>query len=450
MMKTNMLNLTKKFLFWVVLVWCVGCSLWAFLGIKDKPITYLPAWLPFPWSGMTDFVETPNGEVFVVSGVFRHITRYAQDGRFIASYPSLSQYSPLSTRLAGGQDGSIFLQTLDAIYTCSPEMDELATTTLADGKITQNIWGLGLDGQPVLRVDTPMASTPDRIVRPGEVLFGAQTKPRERFECHDGSFLVRTKFGLAKQTAEGMALASYGAPWWLMPFVFPWPAFLAWPVLFLGLLMYGATRTRVRIIRNRTGQERTMLFSGKSREVIIENASSDETHLLFLPNWRTRIALALLFISFIPIPLVPSIMMYSKIQDAYLYLRWIRLFLFFDIVGFFLLGAIVVVFFVLYAILGGEKIAIHPGANRITFLERLVLLKAPVLVEVNFTKNSAEIGRAQVEMTAPLKRWGLTLRESELYINVAGTKVAIAKDYSHEARAKILEFLKQYFPQSRS
>jgi hypothetical protein len=295
-----------------------------------------------------------------------------------------------------------------------------------------------------------MASTPDRIVRPGEVLFGLQTKPRERFECHDGSFLVRTTYGLEKRSAAGTALATYGAPWWLRPFAMPWPAFLSWPVLLLLFLIYGASKTRLRVRRNGVGQERTMLFSGKSREVIIENASADEKHLLFLPNWRTRIALALLFISFMLIPLIPAIMMYSKIQDTYTYLGWIRWLLFFDLVGFFLLGVLVVVFFVLYAILGGEKITIHPAANRITFLERIVLLKGPISVEINFTKNSVEIGKAQVEMTAPLKRWGWTLRESKLSIICDGRKIAIAKDYSHEAREKIREFLKQYFPQSHS
>jgi len=72
-----------------------------------------------------------------------------------------------------------------------------------------------------------MALERDRPLGPGDLLFSG-TARREVFHCSDGSTLRRVGNGLERVSPEGEVVASYGTPWLLRPFVFPFPALIAW------------------------------------------------------------------------------------------------------------------------------------------------------------------------------------------------------------------------------
>ena len=46
-----------------------------------------PRWLPLPWSGFQDFVEGPDGRVYVGLELYLRVLCYSREGQFIASYP---------------------------------------------------------------------------------------------------------------------------------------------------------------------------------------------------------------------------------------------------------------------------------------------------------------------------------------------------------------------------
>ena len=141
----------------------------------------------------------------------------------------------------------------------------------------------------------------------------------------------------------------------------------------------------------------------------------------------------------------PPIVMYLEIQKTHSDIGWLRYLFFLDVSGLFIMGTLWVLFLTVYWI-GCKKITINTSMNRITFFERLALIKFPVLVEINYKKESSDLDKTQVEMTAPVRKGGTTYRNSKLYIIFNGKKSAIAKDYSYRAREKTLEFLKQYLP----
>lgn len=92
------------------LLWGLGVSYWTLSGTSQQAVTTPSQRFPFPWSGAIDFIETPDGDVYVLSEVFNSILRYDQAGRVIARYRFLSEHSPIYTRLAVGHDGTIYVQ----------------------------------------------------------------------------------------------------------------------------------------------------------------------------------------------------------------------------------------------------------------------------------------------------------------------------------------------------
>jgi hypothetical protein len=215
----------------VLIGWMVGCVL-SFLSGFLFTLLPIPWGLPLPWSDFNDFVETPDGRVFVSIRFYNRALCYDRSGKFLAAHRF--PFGSKATRLAVGRDGLIYCRSRNAVYIYSPDWDLLR---VVEGDVgAERVWELDRDtGRPVHAPHRRKEVPPNRPLDRGDLLF-SESDRREEFHCSDGSVLRRVGNGLERVSPEGEVIATYGTPWLLRPFVFPFPAAMAWAgFLLLGL-----------------------------------------------------------------------------------------------------------------------------------------------------------------------------------------------------------------------
>jgi len=87
-------------------------GLWFFVSFCGGPLLMFagcPKWLEVPWSAFGDFVETPDGRVYVEAGFYSRILCYDKNGKFIANYRYPSNVK--DTKLAASKTGLLFFRT---------------------------------------------------------------------------------------------------------------------------------------------------------------------------------------------------------------------------------------------------------------------------------------------------------------------------------------------------
>ena len=213
----------------IVTVWLIGCIISFLSGIF---ILYLgaPSWLPLPWSDFYDFIQIPDGKVFVDIRFYNRVLCYNENGEFVASYPYPPGRYPRATGLAVNEDGHILFLSQDILYIYNSSWEVLEK--IEGEKSGRGRWQMGGDGKPIyLKSNVENPSVPDRVVKPGEYIF--RNKQRSIFRCIDGSQLVREWNCLNQYSEEGELVGQYSGPKLLSIFTLPWPAFLAFRLGFL-------------------------------------------------------------------------------------------------------------------------------------------------------------------------------------------------------------------------
>src|SRR5262245_45459561 len=92
----------------VLVFWIAGCIL-AFFSGAFFTLLPIPWGLPLPWSDFEDFVETPDGRVFVTSRFYSRVLCYDRSGNFLDAhcFPRRAR----ATRLAVGRDGLVHCES---------------------------------------------------------------------------------------------------------------------------------------------------------------------------------------------------------------------------------------------------------------------------------------------------------------------------------------------------
>jgi hypothetical protein len=210
-------------------IWIALCMA-SFLSGAILLLAGAPSWLPLPWSDLKDFVEGPDGRVYVGLAFYHRVLCYSRDGQFIASY---RPPSGKNVHLAADARGHIYCLTSSA-------GDNLAVFNGAWQLIgeysepykSDRVWRLQAEGVPALQPAPVDAHVADRPARPGDIIFGDRDA-RRSFACTDGTTLIRCGNHLERLSADGHVITRYAGPALLRPLTFPWPAFTAWPLLFL-------------------------------------------------------------------------------------------------------------------------------------------------------------------------------------------------------------------------
>jgi hypothetical protein len=188
-----------------------------------------PRWLPLPWSEFRDYIEAPDGRVYVDIRFYWRVLCYDRDGNFIASYQA-PKGGGGDSALAVDKAGHIYYRIRNSIYIFDSQWQETGKTAVADSE--NRTWILNSSGQPEYAPTARSLPLTERAVAPGELLFlpGHQ---HLAFLCGDGTFLKRDGNTLEKKTADGKTLVRYGTPWPLKPLVFPVPAGIGCALVFL-------------------------------------------------------------------------------------------------------------------------------------------------------------------------------------------------------------------------
>jgi len=212
-------------------VWCLLCWL-SFLVAILISFVGSPGWLPVPWCTPWDFVEAADGRVYVDIPMYARVLCYDREGRFVASYPH--PFHAKGTRLAAGSNGLVYFRGVNKIHAMS---DHWKTVWhVQEDWRRPGTWRMGENGKPVFLPGRDYKSrAPSKAISPGELLYTEYWGWWERTEflCTGGSVLRRKGNSLEKTSADGRVMARYGSHWLFAPFVFPWPASLAWAILFV-------------------------------------------------------------------------------------------------------------------------------------------------------------------------------------------------------------------------
>lgn len=438
----------------LALFWGLGVSYWTLSGTSQQAVTTPSQRFPFPWSGAIDFIETPAGDVYVLSEVFNSILRYDQAGRVIARYRFLSEHSPIYTRLAVGHDGTIYVQTPAAVHVFSARMEKLAVIKPPRGQSFQFTWILSHEDKVKLIVNDEKKPRLDRAVRAGEILFGIQSQYRKGFLCHDGSFLMRTIDGLEKQSADGAVLLRYYDPWWMRPFIFPHNAFLAWPVcwlLFFLFLLVSVMRYRFHSEPDGIHSKMTTLVAETDKEkqqrfVLVDDASPHEKHLLIFHSWFPIGRHLFLFVM-MAMPAMFILLFYMATRPEYLGTvdGLTRFLIFMNLASPLLFLIFRLEWFAFRVLAGSTHVTIDLSSRRVTLLKGIIL-PFPVFVEANIKKASVQVNDTHLELREPVEKWGITFHESTLYLILGKKRIVLARDYSRHAHQKMATFLGKFLP----
>jgi hypothetical protein len=214
----------------VFLAWEILCFA-AFVSGRIMSSHGAPRWLPLPWSDFEDFVESADGKVFVDIAFYNRVLCYSQDGKFVASYPY--PFGVKDTGLAASADGRVFFRGARHLHVYDTQW-RLQATLEGESYSARN-FALDDDGNPVyVPGDRTDRTVVHRLAKPGDRLF-AKERERTKFECKDGSTLVRQGNRLQRFSADGTPLATYQALAIYRPFTFPWPAALSWPAMLFAI-----------------------------------------------------------------------------------------------------------------------------------------------------------------------------------------------------------------------
>jgi hypothetical protein len=185
--------------------------------------------MPLPWSDFSDFVEGSDGHIYVSLGFYRRVLRYDADGHFIASYP---EPSGKGDALAADLQGRIFLcykRGHERVGVFNGAWQQLAMYENSSNELVS--WRLDDKGEPVPEQSWEAATAVDRAAKRGEYIFHRKQR-EDSFTCIDGSRLVRTGNHLERISGDGHVIVTYGSPWFLQPFTFPWPMITGWFLVF--------------------------------------------------------------------------------------------------------------------------------------------------------------------------------------------------------------------------
>jgi hypothetical protein len=131
-------------------------------------------------------------------------------------------------------DNRVYFRARNTVYSLTPGWDPIS---VFKGDPTKDrAWELSKDdGQPVLAPHRKREAPANRPAARGDLLFtDATTRPmRQVFYCSDGSTLRLVGDSLERLSPAGEVIARYGTPWYLQPFVFPFPGALAWLAWFI-------------------------------------------------------------------------------------------------------------------------------------------------------------------------------------------------------------------------
>jgi hypothetical protein len=199
---------------WALISWCV----WLYAGLISLWIQP-HSQVSLPWVDLNDFVETPDGRVFIDLPFQHRIGCFDRRGHLIAYYPS-----PLpgkDTELAVGRNGYVYYRQRNSVHTLTSTWETLAATRRDNA--ANRTWELADDWQPRYAPDRKDETPHDRPVVPGEVLFSDArawdpVPQREHFHCSDGSTLWRKSLSLERKAPTGEVVAVYGPPWYVRPF----------------------------------------------------------------------------------------------------------------------------------------------------------------------------------------------------------------------------------------
>ncbi len=239
-----------RWTFYIATTWFVLC-IFVFISaalVSIPDFIDLPTWLPLPWSGLSSFVETADGKVFAILKLYKRVVCLEHDGTFVGTY----HFSELlggrgrimSAKLAAARDGRLFLKSSRQLTVLNSSL-QLRKTYKEKSHLEEN-WVVDELG---VQVFVPAKGTDqeavDRLAEPGDVIFSRgrpgrfeRPRPRSQFTCADGTVLVRKLDHLERYSADGIHLASYGAPFILRPFALPFPLLLSFPCfLLLGVFL---------------------------------------------------------------------------------------------------------------------------------------------------------------------------------------------------------------------
>ncbi len=195
-----------------------------------------PSWLPLPWSNFQDFVEGPDGRVYVGLGFYHRVLCYSRDGQFFASY---RPPSGKGVNLAADATGHIYCRTTGGIGVYNGDWQILRE--YSEHYKPDHVWRLRAEGEPAL-VPAPVgAKVADRPAKPSDIIFDFRGG-RRSFACADGTTLIRRGNHLERLSAHGQVITRYAGPVLLWPLTFPWPALTALPAVFL--MWYIPTRKK--------------------------------------------------------------------------------------------------------------------------------------------------------------------------------------------------------------
>jgi hypothetical protein len=207
-------------------IW-IGLCMAAFLSGAVFTLAGAPGWLPLPWSDFQDFVEGPDGRVYVGLAFYHRVLCYSGEGKFIASYrPPSGKHVHLAADARGQiycltSSGGDNLGVYDGNWRLVREYSERYQR--------DRVWRLQAGGNPALQPAPEEAQIADWPAKPGDILF-ANGDRRRSFACADGTTLIRRGNHLERLSADGQVITQYASPLLLRPLTFPWPAVTAWPL----------------------------------------------------------------------------------------------------------------------------------------------------------------------------------------------------------------------------
>jgi hypothetical protein len=237
----KLIRIVKRLILALVGCWIAGCFLSFISGFV---LTGLPIpWkLPLPWSDLGDFIETPDGRVFVELRFYNRVLCYDRTGQFLTAYRL--PRGAKATELAVGQNNLIYFRDTNTVYTYSSTWELLSKVEAEVG--AERTWELSSVTSKPVHSPQRRGEPPNRPLAPGELLFAPGERHRV-YHCSDGTTLRRGWNSLQRISPAGEVLAVYQSPWPLWPFEFPFPAGFAWVAFFVLIPLLAFTvRRRLR------------------------------------------------------------------------------------------------------------------------------------------------------------------------------------------------------------
>ena len=177
-----------------------------------------PSWLQTPWSHISDFAVSPNGNIYVYNGFYSQMMVYRMTGEFLHSWPGPGTITKGLECLSFTEDGRLYLKRNNSVFGLSPLGQEIVRVD--EDRKGSRIWRLTKKGNiENVKSPTPKTLMPDRPIRAGEILFGEECDgswPHTRYPMPDGGFVQR-RFGSRLQIhyPDGRT-KTLMTPWYLL------------------------------------------------------------------------------------------------------------------------------------------------------------------------------------------------------------------------------------------